>query len=832
MVTVYLIIWLVNFRYVYGWLMDDRLVYEKACKTVSDLLAPFRADDRNALHFYFYLISLLPAALPVKLDSYTLPLFGNQTGHYRFMLLYAVFLHAALLLMWAVFACKFSRSRAAAICSLVLFAASPSLFLWTPQPDSRYLGLLVGLPGAWLMISRIPGSDKNRRRQLLAGVLCSVALSIHYTSAYLLGPLAVCHWFIGMMTKGRRRSVLSELAWFTIAFMLPLAVVELVSRFVAGLPWERGPAMFAMQSGAQHASRFALQQNLQTWLQSAMSQMGPLLLVLIPAGWAIYFLRAFRGTTNSAQRTIALAIPLAVILLLVSGKMPFFRMTTVLQPFLFLFASIATLAIVKSASRGTWLRATLACVLLLAAGSHQARQAAAVYEGHQGLGRALELAHTNRSDRQINWLSIAWYGGSYGLFNPPDFRDPTVDSVLVSYFPASFVWGHPATSARLRDMTPLASFKTLWSTDAVHSEVSPYWPNNDWRIDPLMSEAKVFRMSDCVSTLEAVPIEVSSVVADSQLSPEYEPANVLDDGGSPDSHTSWKSESSQADHFLEIRFATGYRLDRVQIISPAMDAAAMTLKMDAVEILVDDGGGAFLSVWSAENLSSFTIIEASWQMRMVARMRIVIHRQTVDAWTLTSVAAIEEVVFPGYRPRGVAPRRNFPTLELTNVCWGKEGVLATSSGHGTHVVMELNGKAVSTRRTEYPDQLEGIVNRGNLEVPGEIEVRLKDDFRVSNFLRIQAEVPGLLAVHPSEMQVGQAFNVQPDGTYALSIDGANIIQGTRVVFAERPLKTAYGNDHWVTANLPTDQVLRPGTYSVWLENPCGRSNLLEFVVRP
>lgn len=831
LISIYLFIWLINFQYVYGWVMDDRLVYEKACSTAADLLAPFKADDRNALHFYFYLVSLLPAALPIELDSYAIPLFGDRTGHFRFLLLYSVFLHAILLLLWTSFAVKLCRNRTVALGSLALLVASPSLFLWTPQPDSRYFGLLAGLPGAWLMMLSALGARGNGRRQFCAGLLFSCALSIHYTSAYLLGPLAVCHWLGALSEKHRRRAVIGEFAMFALAFMIPIVGVEFVSHFAAGLPWEKGPAMFAVRSGSQHISRFSFQHNLEIWLRSAMSQMGPLLLVLILAGWAIQVARVIRRSISPEQRTVALAIPLAVVLLLVSGRMPFFRMTTVLQPFLFLSASTAILAIVNWAFRNRRSRLALAVAIFLSVGSHEARQAASVYEGHLGLGKALQFAHSRHSTQQVKWLSVAWYGGSYGLFNPPDFRDAPPDSVLVTYFPAGFVWGRPASAARLRELNPQAAFPTLWSTDAVYAEVSPYWPNNDWRNDSLMNRACVLDISDYVA-IDRQPLAVASLQGDSEASSMYEAANVFDDGGSPDGCTSWRSASSAGHHYFEIRFTSRPLLDRVQIINPSMDVNAVTSKIEALEILVDDGTGRLETVWQGHELGNLPIVDATWKRRSIQRMRFVIHSQTVDEWTSTYTGEIEEIVFPGYQLVGPRPRRAFAPLNLTDVCWGREGVLATASGHGAHVVMQLNGQDVSTRRTEYPDQLEGVADCRRFEEPGAIAVRLKDDFRESGMLSLRTMVPRLVAIEPIEMKAGQPFNVQPDGTYALSIDCADVVRGTRVLFAGHSLNTAFGNDHWITANLPPDQIHGPGSYLVWLENPCGRSGSLEFVVRP
>src|SRR3954463_5770900 len=189
----YLLLWLTHFQYVYGWLMDDRVVYFKAALASDHLLSPFLPPDgRNALHTYFYLVSLLPMKLNLRLPSYTLPMFLDMTGHFRFFLGYAVLLHGGLLLVWAWFASKLTGDRLAALLSLLLLATSPTLIFWSPQPDSRILGLPFAFVGVWLLCwAPLRGRDPPWRliaRHTSAGTLFAVAGSIHYTCLYLVLP--------------------------------------------------------------------------------------------------------------------------------------------------------------------------------------------------------------------------------------------------------------------------------------------------------------------------------------------------------------------------------------------------------------------------------------------------------------------------------------------------------------------------------------------------------------------------------------------------------------------------------------------------------------------
>ena len=96
-------------------------------------------------------------------------------------------------------------------------------------------------------------------------------------------------------------------------------------------------------------------------------------------------------------------------------------------------------------------------------------------------------------------------------------------------------------------------------------------------------------------------------------------------------------------------------------------------------------------------------------------------------------------------------------------------------------------------------------------------------------------VPGglvLTAVHPSSVRLGDTFNVQPDGSPAIWIEGENFTRETVIIFGETQLNTAYGGERGLTAGLPAALFARVGSYPVYLRDGSKESNKLTFVVEP
>ncbi len=92
----------------------------------------------------------------------------------------------------------------------------------------------------------------------------------------------------------------------------------------------------------------------------------------------------------------------------------------------------------------------------------------------------------------------------------------------------------------------------------------------------------------------------------------------------------------------------------------------------------------------------------------------------------------------------------------------------------------------------------------------------------------------LEALTPAVTAAGQPFQVQPDGASAISVTGANLFRGCRVLLGGEPLETTGGGDaHSLSAIVPGRLFARPAELAVTVEMPDGQvSNALAFTVLP
>lgn len=92
----------------------------------------------------------------------------------------------------------------------------------------------------------------------------------------------------------------------------------------------------------------------------------------------------------------------------------------------------------------------------------------------------------------------------------------------------------------------------------------------------------------------------------------------------------------------------------------------------------------------------------------------------------------------------------------------------------------------------------------------------------------------LLALFPPNARRGQGFNIQPDGTSALSVTAEKVTLDTVIVFnGEQLLGTVCSPDmKSVAALVPAKLYSQPGQYKVYLKNSNGESNRLLFIVNP
>jgi hypothetical protein len=96
-----------------------------------------------------------------------------------------------------------------------------------------------------------------------------------------------------------------------------------------------------------------------------------------------------------------------------------------------------------------------------------------------------------------------------------------------------------------------------------------------------------------------------------------------------------------------------------------------------------------------------------------------------------------------------------------------------------------------------------------------------------------ARPPRVDRVVPSSVRAGVPFQVQPDGSSALSIEGADFRPGVFAVLAGRPLPTVFGNSGWITASVPSELTARAAPLELRVVDPeRGSSAAVPFEVRP
>ena len=834
LVGLYLLAWLGHFPYVYGWIMDDRTDFLKGLDTIHDWRAAFAYYD--ALQPYFYLISYVPLASGLSLPSYPLPTFGEHTGQFRFFLLTALLLHTGLLLIWAWFATRVVRSRLVAWLSLLLLATSPTYTLWSPQPESRLLGMPFALPGLWLLL-RSDGLRGSKRAivgwPLLAGSLFGVAQSIHYTSLYLIVPVSVAIWGVRLVRGWRQRAYWLGLAGFVLGCAWLQALVEVVSDFIIGIPWQGGPTATLLELRNIHSSHWSFVGNLQLWQEWFLTQLGLPLLIAVAVGWVL-FLRTAPGP-GAAQRQahleLGLGLALALVYLGLSGSMALFRQTSVLQPFLFLFAGLALVDIGRWLSRRRLAgQVAISGALLLGVGLIPWQQAYAVFRGHEGLGRALEWAYANKGDRPLAWLKIAWYGDTGSVATQAELAALPSNAWVMTYFPWQFVSDRPSLLPAIQDTPPLGAWDTLWMTDTIYAEMQAYWPNWDWRVHPVMSQARVYAAADLLQHMQGPPLPVASVTADSAASPEMEPLNVFDHDGSPDHHTAWTSADTPMPHWIAFQLAQPTLVGDIRIVEPTTPNASIT-RIDSLEVQAADAQGTYQTVWQQDGLQRLPVIAAHWQPTLTTGLRVVVRRE-VFPWGPSNQAGIEEITLPPYTVVAPAPTRNFPQLTLRSIVPSDGGLLINADATTPETMLVLGGRSIPTRATDTKGQLLAVLD-GTHPPPDlgrVLKAYLSDGARVSREVQLTAGPPVLLKVSPDSTQTGQPFGLQPDGTSALSVDCEGAAPGTQVVFDSVPLPTTYGNDRWLTASVPSDLLRAPGHHTIALHNVFGDSNQVAFEI--
>jgi len=736
LIGIYVLLWIVNFKHVYGWNNDDWVFYGKALSVVMDWKNAFRGGW-NIHQVYFFILSYLPLKIGISLPSYALPGFEAQTGQYRWYLLTAVFLHTLVLVVWAWFAENITTSRLVAFLSLLLFATSPTLIFWTPQMVSRLFGLPFTLPGIWLLCSLDSDSGSARQKVglcFIIGSLFWLAQGIHYTSLYLILPVCVAFWGIRFWQDWRLGSFWYNLISFAVGCLWLQGILELIGFFLAGTPWEKGPTLSLFAQFNSLTLSLSVLDRLSLWSEWLTTLMGVPILLAIAAGGVMYIRRGDEPSAISRSNRLALGLSMliAMIFLCLWNGMPFFRQISVLQPFLFLFAGVAVVHLSRwFLGQSLWRFASAVLVLVTAIGSVQWVEATRVFQAHLAFGRAVEWAYTHKSNHPLEWMTVY----EVTLPFPEDLQTADPDSLLITFMP-HLTWsnGRADLLAYLTDTPPLAAYPGLWGTETVRAENIVSYSPRQFHFQPVMSEARVYRVGDIQAHLRGDPLIVQSIISDSVQSPDHEAVNVFDHGRSPDGITDWVSAKTSGDHTLEIGFASPVRLGEMSVV---LSSPLVNPGVSAMEVQTVTDGGVYTTVWKGDGLGEYSVITVGWQLEEVTHIKIIFRGDTGSV-------SIEEVVFPGFKVVAPTPSRTFPDLTLSGIESNQQGFLVTGTNITMRTVLNIDGIPLPSRYSlpdRYGTRIQAILSEGLQEHSRCFEAQLTDGIRLSNVMKFNCGQP-------------------------------------------------------------------------------------------
>ena len=131
-------------------------------------------------------------------------------------------------------------------------------------------------------------------------------------------------------------------------------------------------------------------------------------------------------------------------------------------------------------------------------------------------------------------------------------------------------------------------------------------------------------------------------------------------------------------------------------------------------------------------------------------------------------------------------------------------------------------------RTELESRISSLLIAEGLDPRGLLVSRNGDVFAE---ICLQRELR-VTAVVPSGTRAGVGFQIQPNGSSAVSVLGKGFRRGAVVLLGGRRLETTFGNAAWITATVPRDLYAAPGVLELRVVNADGgASNTASFEIR-
>jgi hypothetical protein len=671
LVAVWLGVWISVFPNIYGWLTDDAMTfsrilqYEQGGKHLLDI--PW-------FHAYMWLIVTIPWLLHWSIPSHVVPRAWEQTGHFRALILLTIFLHAALLGVIAAFFRQLCRNRLVCIGAFLLFITSPTFNFYADLLDSRYLGLLAGLPAIMLMLRQYEDiGEKASPRGLLIGFflpgfLVGIGQAIHYTELYLNGAFSCIYWLIIFYRNWASSQKWSRLIVYLLGIAAWFVPVQLLSLHFRDFTHSMiGTMIYQVDN---HISPYGRIINTETWIGIFFDEMGLPMMLLTACGallLAIDRLRAPYISRFNAQIMVWTTV-LASVYFLWTPTYPLYRQVSGLQLFYVIFTLVAIERItylVPKTSRLVSLGLPVA-LFLMAAYVPSVLRFPEVFRDQQGLGKAVNFANRLTSSRRIHFIATYdWDRNPKAIVSRRDFNKLSAHDYIVTDFPIFYHVKYPDIFALMHDTGPLASFPTLWCSQETWAELRSYFWFRKWFTEPDNCGAQVYSVAAIRKNERGRVLKISSVSADSVLSKRQGPERAfalrnpklpLDDNyyGREDFADLWASKPTAGPHWLQVRFAQPATLSEVTIVPPDWMSPPTYLyttsgRVASMQIYGSPSeAGRMRLLWSAGKLKYRAIFTARFSPVRVRTLRFVL--QQADA-PQNRIAAITFIRFPGYVTR-------------------------------------------------------------------------------------------------------------------------------------------------------------------------------------
>jgi hypothetical protein len=672
-IAVWLVAWLLSFRNIYGWLLDDEDTFYRFQYYAQGGTHYF---DIPWFHAYMWFLMLPPLLLHWSVPSFSAPRAYGLTSEFRALILYTIVLHAIVLAMLAIFLRQLCSKRFVAGAAFLVVVTSPTLAFFTPLLDSRYLSLLAVLPAMTLMLKGaraefIP-NPTNHRLFLLCGFLLAVGEDIHYECLYLTVPFSAMFWALAVASDPRSRSRWRSFGLFVVglcAWVVPVQGLSLVFH-----PFGQSYIGTLLSQYARQIPPYTRIENILTWWNVFTAEMGFPMMVAVGAGFILLLFNRFRP--NYITRFDALvmlgASAIFTAYLLESPTYPFYRMAFGYQFFYAIMACVAVERLTHRLKKSV-VRVAISGLLVFAIIFVPSfLRTPPVFAGQQGLGAAVNTAYALAGKGRVFFIDMFDDDGMpQAVIDRKQFDAMSRGDYLVTYFPESFYFQYPDILALLEGIKPIASYPTLWCTREMWAEVPTFYGRRDWANEPAMCQARVYSVADIERAERRPVLRVKSVHADSSAMRSLDAKRIfaIRAPSLPWYGTElwsiywdlWVSSASPGKHWVDVRFAKPAWVSQVILVPPDFRVPQDFLwhgrkRVANIDIEAIGPDSRRRTVWRGKHLEDQAIIKAAFPSTLMSSMRLVLWQPPGPNMRV----GLKYVAFPQYRVTTSWNNRDFP----------------------------------------------------------------------------------------------------------------------------------------------------------------------------